>query len=701
MPRRHRIGLVAVAALLAAATMAVATRRFDDSEAVAVQDPPSRPRTGHDVWPEAEAEVAPRVDAAVPKQPAAVAGLSRLDTCGALVDRLRADALSAVTPYGLAVPNVTAAMGSTGGGSTTTASSGAPASSASATAGGDSASGAFSTTNVQEAGVDEPDVVKNDGRWAFAINDGTLRSSSISADRVEPGDELDLGAPAGSELLDVDSAIVVLSPSANGLSTSITFVDAADPRQLRVTDHVDVEGAYLSARRVGRTVRLVVTQNGPAFAFTYPRSNDARDVERALEHNRSVVRRALLAEWLPDVTFESGDRLIPAPKCRDAYVTSSFAGPGSTTVLTVSPERHEIIDATSVMATAREVYSTADHLYVATTAWRDGGELTTELHRFDISDPSRSVYEASGAVPGSLLRPPWFVGATHLGQWALSELDGNLRVATTIHNPTTGGIDNGVTVLRRLADRLVPIGTVRGFGVNEQLYAVRFMGGRGYVVTYRKVDPLVVLDLSTPTAPRVIGELKMPGYSAYLHPVGDGLLLGIGQADADEDGLADGTQVSLFDVSDPSHPRLLDAIKLGDRGSLAGAEADHRSFTWWPATREAVLTMTNWNDRTAFHGAVVLRVGSSSIDEVGRIEHRVRDDDRCATPVTRSRIVGDGVLTFSAVGIDVNALADVSRRDQLRYPGARSPDCPSPQEPPPTTNTTTSTTTVLPAGGRD
>ena len=163
-----------------------------------------------------------------------------------------------------------------------------------------------------------------------------------------------------------------------------------------------------------------------------------------------------------------------------------------------------------------------------------------------------------------------------LSQWSMSEHEGVLRVASTTSPPWTQGGAAGesesfVTTLAAAGDRLVEVGRVGGIGRGEQIYAVRFIGDAGYVVTFRQVDPLYTLDLSDAAEPRVVGELKIPGYSAYLHPVGDGLLLGIGQ-DANSDGITSGVQASLFDVSDPAAPARLSHVGLGsgtyDRGRV-------------------------------------------------------------------------------------------------------------------------------------
>ena len=149
--------------------------------------------------------------------------------------------------------------------------------------------------------------------------------------------------------------------------------------------------------------------------------------------------------------------------------------------------------------------------------------MTTEIHRFDTSDPARTTYRSSGSVPGFVLN-----------QFALSEDRGALRVATTEEPLWMAGAqqrdaESGVSVLREEGAKLVTVGRVGGLGKGERIYAVRFLGDAGYLVTFRQVDPLYTLDLSDPRAPKAVGELKVAGYSAYLHPVGDGLLLGVGQ----------------------------------------------------------------------------------------------------------------------------------------------------------------------------
>ena len=169
------------------------------------------------------------------------------------------------------------------------------------------------------------------------------------------------------------------------------------------------------------------------------------------------------------------------------------------------------------------------------------------------------------------------------------------------------------------------IGSVGGLGKTEQIRAVRFLGDTGYVVTFRQTDPLYVIDLTDPANPVLDGELKIPGYSAYLHPVGDGLLLGVGQ-DATDSGQTLGTQLSLFDVSDPTNPQQIDTLAIGGSSEV---EWDHKAFLYWPEDGTIVLPVSpGWNNCSSDEAVP----GREIIENSGR-----RRDRR---PARRSRAVG-------------------------------------------------------------
>jgi uncharacterized secreted protein with C-terminal beta-propeller domain len=239
-----------------------------------------------------------------------------------------------------------------------------------------------------------------------------------------------------------------------------------------------------------------------------------------------------------------------------------------------------------------------------------------------------------------------------LSQWSMSEHDGYLRVASTDTPEWWDGPESEsmVTVLTTAGDELRVVGSVDGLGRGERIYSVRFFGDLGYVVTFRQVDPLYVIDLSNPERPKVRGELKIPGYSAYLHPIGDDALLGVGQ-DADLDGRVRGLQASLFDIADPDDPSRIDRYTMENGHSEV--EWDHHAFLHDPSTGLTVFPYERWdegkNERSPT-GALVLSVTEDGIREAGVISH----DQGGATwwmPIRRSLLIEGNLVTVSEAGV--------------------------------------------------
>jgi hypothetical protein len=227
-----------------------------------------------------------------------------------------------------------------------------------------------------------------------------------------------------------------------------------------------------------------------------------------------------------------------------------------------------------------------------------------------------------------------------------------------------------VTVLQEAAGTLIPVGRVGGIGEGESVYAVRFIGDTGYVVTFRRTDPLHVIDLSDPSTPRVAGELVIPGYSAYLHPIGPDLLLGVGQ-DADATGRVSGAQVSVFDVGDPRAPRRVSHRSLGRAWS--SAEWNHRAFLYWPPTGLTVLPLQGQLENVPgdgggwFDGAIGLRVaGRAPIVELGRPEHP--SGNGVKTTIERAVVARGFVYTVSGAGVMASDLASLDRRAWVAFP---------------------------------
>jgi hypothetical protein len=352
---------------------------------------------------------------------------------------------------------------------------------------------------------------------------------------------------------------------------------------------------------------------------------------------------------------------------------------------------------TALMADARVVYGSPTSLYVATQKWIDPtlapsrlpATTATVIDRFDVSDPARTTLVASGSVPGYLLN-----------RFSLSEYQGDLRVATTTTPIWWGGGARGgatsqssVTVLRRTGGLLAPVGQVSGLGSGQQIYSVRFVEDTGYVVTFHQVDPLYTIDLRTPTAPRVAGQLELAGYSSYLQLLAPGLLLGIGQ-DVGQGNEPTGAQLELFDVSDPSAPRLLQKTLLA--GGSSEAQYDPHAFLYWPPTGLAVLPVQIYPSSAAdggpgtipptgavasspilpptpgFVGAIGYRVDRSGIAEVGRITSEPLDPGY-APAIRRSVVVGDRLLTISDGGVIDSRLDTLAPQGFVAFPPAAPP----------------------------
>ena len=529
-----------------------------------------------------------------------------------------------------------------------------------------------STTTVHETGVDEPDVVKTDGQRVVTVSNGVLQivdtsirqiigSVPLPADNVSAWSQANL-LISGDRALVIDPAFDgggMIRPMPSLPASRLVLVDLAAQKVLGT---MTISGSYVDARLVGSMVRLVA-RSQPSIE---PRSfaNGAM---------RAAVERAPLSAWLPSYRITEGasttERTVD---CARVSHPRDYTGISMLTIYSIDLPGHlGDIQPISLAADGDTVYGTTSSLYVASNpywfygvpiavpATMGGAEAPdpeappgqqlppqqTEIHRFDITGSGPPRYVASGSVPGRLLN-----------QYALSDYDGYLRVATTSGLAAT---ESAVYELR--AETLTRVGSVGGLGKGQRIYAVRFIGPVGYVVTFRQVDPLYTLDLRDPTRPRVVGQLELTGYSSYLAPAKVGQLIGVGQ-EATNQGRTVGLQVALFDVHDPAHPRRLTQLVKTDFHSAA--EFDPHAFLYWPTTGSAVLPVNSWTSGGYSQSALVLTISPSEIAVAGTISQPGGGD---AVGISRAMVIGNELWTLSDSGLMVSDLGSLTMRAWIAF----------------------------------
>lgn len=473
-------------------------------------------------------------------------------------------------------------------------------------------------TNVQVAGVDESDVVKTNGSEIFVLRDDALVVVSVQEDPPQVIGGLRFGsvrsAEGPRELLLAGERLLIFRSVLYGDSLwsqqgmQIVEVDVSAPARPRALRTLDVYGEFVTARLAGSGVRVVMSHDGADSPGLMPRPGETWEQR---------IERSALSTWLPLYALtdhtSGGWRWGLLPSCGAIRTPEGdgrrFNGTETTLLLSFDATRG-IADwgAAGFVGSTDAVYAGAGALYVASSF---GGWIpNTRIHRWDTPPGGAPVYQGAAEVEG------WLIN-----QFAMSEYRGKLRVATTIEG--SWPISSRLTIFDIGEDGLTELSTLDGLGPSERIYAVRFLGELGYVVTFRLIDPLYVLDLSDPENPAVAGELKIPGFSSYLHPLGGGLLLGVGQNADPHTGQPLGLQVSLFDVSDPAEPTRLDQVDLS--AGSRNVAFEHRAFTYHQG--RAYIPASPTNDLFA------VRVTSEALE----LERQITAQDE----VLRSLPIGD------------------------------------------------------------
>ncbi|QSB05387.1 beta-propeller domain-containing protein [Natronoglycomyces albus] len=520
----------------------------------------------------------------------------------------------------------------------------------------------FSETNVAETGVDEPDVVKTNGHQIFALVGNSLQIADASSGEVVSTFEFadsSLHIWGASMFLDGDSVMILYNDhdsftirdntemAAQELVIKRVDVSAEQPR---LDQELRFDGGLVDARMVDGQARIVATSH-PYFNIPLQEKHWRPDVW--VQTWEGVISSSSINEWLPTYTIDGDTYQVP---CQALAHPQEYTGMSMVTMLTLPVSGGTFGDGSpvSIAAEAETVYGTSESVYVVNGrshfgTWMPPVHLSdqkTEIYRFTYEGDGLPSFAGESEVPGYLLN-----------QYSLNEHEGYLRVATTEGDPwatfwdSEGEVsESTVTVLELGDSQMTEVGSVTGLGPEERIYAVRFMGDVAYVVTFRDTDPLYTVDLSVPSEPRVTGELKITGYSAYLHPVGEGLLLGVGQ-EASLEGRIEGTLVSLFDVSN-DEATVLDQYHVPN--SYSSVEHDPHAFLYWQPRDLVAIPIDQWDRIGSSSYMTLLEISDEELSPVHEVKMDWGTDADSAWDYEldmRSIVIGDILWTLDSQGL--------------------------------------------------
>ena len=615
----------------------------------------------------------------------------------------------------------------------------------------------YSGTNNQEAGVDEADFVKTDGYNIYYLQGQTLHIFGIP----EFGSLTDLsnmtieGNPVAM-MLDGDQLVVISnlhpwnlvseSPVRDAMEwdadygtwrttslTKFTVIDVTNRSLPDVERELYIEGNYITAREVNGTVRTVthawMDAQGLQSWLNFPNGYWNLDYEdplrleireklayEAMVSNAEALTLLSLEDLVPQVYEYADGQVITHSMtdeaCADFVAPEDGMNRGISSIFTLELTSDQFdFGVDHVVGTYPQVYASTDILVLAESAFdwwwfwgNDKSNEMTNLHTFDISASDATLYTGSGRVNGTVVN-----------QFALSEYEGVLRVATTtgqwarwwMEDPEP--MSSQLVTLERSMDitterqTLVEVGRVDGIAPGERIWSARFDGDRAYIVTFEQIDPLWVIDVSDETNPTILGELKVPGVSTYIHPLSRDHLLTIGLGPANEDGTGldwSGTQLSLFDISDPTIPQQADTLRISpvnynDRHSWSWswseATYESKAFQYWAPKNMLAVPLSTYRYVDTYEGGsyswsyqyisklVLVSVNESdgTLAVYGEVNHSSlydrEDYDRYwwnDQNIRRSIFMGDYVYAISSAGVTATNLTTLEETARVTLPGA-------------------------------
>ncbi len=567
----------------------------------------------------------------------------------------------------------------------------------------------FSTTNIQVQGVDEGDIVKTDGKTIYYLKGGSaIYITSADPNKTEPLGVIPISTiMQAQEMYLADNKLVVVGRAHYGLVQSETYTlknalglvasspvfmgsnrtiaaifDVSNPERTSVPRVVEITGNLRTSRLTNGYLYLILNQSIPYY-LSPSAATDALPQMRNFNNIASITTVA---------DSQSAPGFKPLANCTNVEYLYPNRGTGYVEIVAIPVNDAKAAIGSKVIwgvGSADEIYVSPTNLYIASPNyqyrfWR-GTVERSELYKFSLNK-NTIKFVAAQTVPGHVLN-----------QFSMDEQSGLLRLVTTERERTrTGDFVNHLFVLN---DDLSNLGSVDRFAPTERIYSARFMGDRAYVVTFRTVDPFIVFDLKDPRSPQYIGELKIPGFSTYLHPYDATHIIGIGRnTGADENGTVwtEGIKLGLFDVTNPNIPTQMFSTTIGDRGTDSIALDDHHAFlfsreknllafpvrihTFTDEQKNSTTTRPWEYGSQTFQGLLAYRLDlMNGFREIGRVTHHstTTPDEVCiysaalfgcgSDEVRRSFYINDNLYVFSDKQMTVHSLGNLLKLSEVKY----------------------------------
>lgn len=520
----------------------------------------------------------------------------------------------------------------------------------------------YSETNIQVAGVDEADLVKCDGTYIYkAASTDVLIIKAYPPEDIALITTVTLKETIRGLFINEDKLIVFSSVYHDGVlekgvvyeKTTLRVYNIKNKEQPLLVRNVSIDGTYFDSRMIGTYVYTLI--NMPAFMY------DETITLPSIESNGMIEQIDATDIYYTNVTDW-------------AYAFTTVGA------INTQNDKEAPTHETFLFGYAGQIYVSLDNMYLASPNYAENTQ-TTEIHRIRLAG-GKIAHEASGDAPGYVLN-----------QFSMDEYQGHFRIATTTGNAarffeqaTTG---NHVYILNM--DMKIT-GKVENLAPGERIYSARFLGTRCYLVTFKKVDPLFVINVADPSNPRVLGKLKIPGYSDYLHPYDETHLIGIGKntVEAKEGDFAwyQGIKISLFDVSAVEHPKELTNVIIGDRGTDSPVLRDHKALLFDKSRNLLAMPMLlaeinenkypngvppNAYGDYVWQGLYVFNIRGDDIQLKGKITHIKNIEDYLKSGhyfqsdylIERALYIEDVLYTLSLKKIQLNSLTDLTTIGEL------------------------------------